>query len=148
MRKYVLDTQLYVQAFRNEAAAQELEEYYAVFTPITFVSSVVVHELLAGAGTVAKARQIREKLVGPLMRARRVLTPSHASWERAAEGLAKMAKEEPRELRTVPKSLVNDFLIAASCREAGVTIVTENVADFALVQKYIAHDHVRPWPRG
>jgi predicted nucleic acid-binding protein len=58
-----------------------------------------------------------------------------------------MAREEPRELRTIPKSLVNDFLIAASCREAGVTVITENVADFSLVQKYIAHDHVEPWPR-
>lgn len=147
MRKYVLDTNLYVQAFRNGEAARELEEYYKVLGPITYVSSLVLHELLAGASTPAKAKDVREKLVGALIRAGRIITPSHAAWEQAGEALARMARDEPRELRTVPKSLVNDFLLAASCRESGVTLVTDNGADFALIQKYLKHSHVSPWPR-
>ena len=147
MRKYVLDTNLYVQAFRNVGAAGELEEYYAALGPATFVSSIVLHELLAGSSTPVKAKEIREKLVGALIRAGRVITPSHAAWELAGEALARMAREEPRELRTVPKSLVNDFLLAASCRESGVTLVTDNRADFSLIQKYLKHSHVGPWPR-
>jgi predicted nucleic acid-binding protein len=147
VRKYVLDTNLYVQAFRNAGAARKLEEYYVVLGPVTFVSSIVLHELLAGASTPAKAKEVREKLVGALIRAGRVITPSHSAWEQAGEALAKMAREEPRELRTVPKSLVNDFLLAASCRESGVTLVTDNGTDFALIQKYLKHSHVGPWPR-
>jgi predicted nucleic acid-binding protein len=106
----------------------------------------VLHELLAGASTPAKAKEVRDKLVGALIRAGRIITPSHAAWEQAGEALAKMARDEPRELRTVPKSLVNDFLLAASCREAGVPLVTDNVRDFALIQKYLKHSHVGPWP--
>ena len=148
MRKYVLDTNLYVYAFRNQGAAEELEAYFAAFTPVTFVNSVVVHELLVGARTPAKAKQVREDLVGPLIRARRVITPSHGSWERAGEALATMAREESRDLRTVPKSLVHDFLLAASCRESGVTLITDNSADFSLVQKYVDLHWIEPWPAG
>jgi predicted nucleic acid-binding protein len=147
VKKYVLDTNLYVRAFRTEGAARELEEYYTSLGPVTFLSSIVLHELLAGASTPGKAKEVREELVGTLIRAGRVITPSHTAWEGAGEALAKMARDEPRELRTVPKSLVNDFLLAASCREAGVTLVTDNAADFALIQKYLKHDHVGPWPK-
>ena len=58
MKKYVLDTNLYVKAFRNREAAAALERFYASFTPQSYLSSVVLHELLAGANTRAKARQI------------------------------------------------------------------------------------------
>ncbi|MEX2049543.1 MAG: type II toxin-antitoxin system VapC family toxin [Gemmatimonadota bacterium] len=147
MRKYVLDTNLYVQAFRNADAAGELEEYYAAMGPVTFLSSLVLHELLAGSSSSAKAKEIRDELVGPLVRAGRVITPSHRAWDQAGEALARMARGEPRELRTVPKSLVNDFLLAASCRESGVTLVTDNAADFDLIQKYVKHSHRTPWPK-
>jgi predicted nucleic acid-binding protein len=58
-----------------------------------------------------------------------------------------MARKERRELRSLPKSLVNDFLLAASCRETGTTLVTDNTADFELIQKYLKHEHVAPWPQ-
>jgi predicted nucleic acid-binding protein len=32
---------------------------------------------------------------------------------------------------------VNDVLIAASCREAGARLVTENVGDYAAVQRHL-----------
>jgi len=148
MKKYVLDTNLYVRAFRSEAGALELERYFGLFTPNTWLSSIVLHELLVGAATPAKVRQIREKLVGPLARAGRVITPSHRAWEEAGIALAAMARREGRDLRSVPKSLVNDFLLAASCRESGTILVTGNAADFELIRKYLKHEFVGAWPSG
>lgn len=147
MKKYVLDTNLYVKAFRSQEGAKELERYFAEFTPNTYLSSVVFHELLVGASTPSKARQIREDLLGPLTRAGRLITPSHSAWDQAGSSIAAMARQESRELRSVPKSLVNDFLLAASCRESGATLVTDNTADFKLIRKYLKHEHVAPWPR-
>jgi predicted nucleic acid-binding protein len=147
VKKYLLDTNLYVKAFRSQEGAKELERYFAEFTPNTYLSSVVFHELLVGASTPSKARQIREDLLGPLTRAGRLITPSHSAWDQAGSSIAAMARQESRELRSVPKSLVNDFLLAASCRESGATLVTDNTADFKLIRKYLKHEHVAPWPR-
>jgi predicted nucleic acid-binding protein len=146
VKKFVLDTNLYVHAFRSQEGAQELERYFADFTPYTHASSVVLHELLVGAGSAAKAREVRENLLGPLIRAGRVITPSHSSWERAGSAIAEMARKERRDLRSIPKSLVNDFLLAASCREEGATLITDNIEDFVLIKRYLRHDYLAPWP--
>ncbi len=146
MKKFVLDTNLYVHAYRSREGADELERYFADFTPNTYVSSIVLHELLVGANSDAKAREVRQILLGPLIKAGRVLTPSHASWDQAGCAIAEMARVERRDLRRVPKSLVNDFLLAASCREAGATLVTDNTEDFGLIQRHLRHDYVAPWP--
>ena len=147
MNKYVLDTNLYVKAFRSKEGAKELETYFTDFTPNTYLSSVVFHELIVGASTQSKVRQIREDLLGPLTRAGRVITPSHSAWDQAGTSIAVMARKERRELRSFPKTLVNDFLLAASCRESGATLVTDNTADFKLIRRYLKHEHVAPWPR-
>ena len=144
----MLDTNLYVRAFRSPGGAEELERYLEAFTPNTFLSSVVLHELLVGASTPAKAQQVRKHLVGPLVRAGRLVTPSHSAWEGAGLALAVMSRAESRDLRSIPKSLVNDFLLAASCRESGVTLITDNETDFSLIRRYLKHDHVAPWPGG
>jgi predicted nucleic acid-binding protein len=146
VKKYLLDTNLYVRAFRSQEGAAELEQYLTDFTPNTYLSSIVLHELLVGARTVEKAKQIREVLLGPLVRAGRLVTPSHSAWEQAGSAIAAMARQEGRDLQSVPKSLVNDFLLAASCRESGVILVTENVGDFHLIRRYLKHDHLPPWP--
>jgi predicted nucleic acid-binding protein len=147
VREYVLDTPLYVRAFRSQEGAAELEEYFKDFTLNTYLSSVVLHELLVGARTVEKARQIQEALLGPLVRAGRVITPSHSAWEQAGLAISAMARKEGRDLKSVPKSLVNDVLLAASCRESGMILITENVVDFELIRRYLKHDQIPPWPQ-
>lgn len=146
MKRYVLDTNLYIRAYRSMSGAEELEKYIRDFTPSTYLSSIVLHELLVGARTEAKAHEVRDYLLGPLIRAGRVITPSHGAWERAGLAVSALAKGEKRDLRTLPKSLMNDVLLAASCREAGVTLVTDNLVDFQTIEKYLGHSFVAPWP--
>jgi predicted nucleic acid-binding protein len=146
VRKYVLDTQLYVNAYRSRDAAAELERFYSSFTPCCYLSSVVLHELLIGSSDPAKARQIQQETAMPFKRTGRIIAPSHSAWERSAETLARLAWEEGLDRSTVPKSFVNDILLAASCREAGVTLVTENTRDFLRIRRLIRFEFTAPWP--
>jgi predicted nucleic acid-binding protein len=146
LKKYALDTNLYIRAITDPGAAAELRSFYSTFAPGTYMSSVVLHELLVGATSLARGRQIREAVAEPFRRTRRVLTPSADAWETAADAIAAMARREKRELRSLPKSLINDFLIAASCRESGVVIVTYNTADFEAIRRYIKVQFTAPWP--
>jgi predicted nucleic acid-binding protein len=41
---------------------------------------------------------------------------------------------------------VQDILIAASAREVGATIITENTTDFALIGRHVDIAFVTPWP--
>jgi predicted nucleic acid-binding protein len=44
------------------------------------------------------------------------------------------------------KAFGNDVLLALSCREAGIILVTDNARDFARIARIVAFDLVRPWP--
>ena len=147
MKKYVLDTNLYIRAFRSEEGKRAMQQYLAGFTPSTFLSSVVAHELLVGTNTDSKARDIHNHVIEPLRRVGRLITPSHEAWTEAGEAIAKMARKGKRDLSTIPKSLVHDYLLAASCRESGMTLVTENVSDFKEVRRQLRFEFVAPWPK-
>lgn len=146
MNKYILDTNLYVQAFRNRENAAELERFYAAFTPQSYLNSIVLHELLAGANTPKKTRQIDREIARPFKRTARLITPTHGDWETSADVLARMVREEGLEFRRIPKSLVNDVLLAASCRTAGVTLITDNGRDFERIRRFLSFVFVLPWP--
>ena len=75
-----------------------------------------------------------------------MITPSHSAWEQAGVAIAAMARQEGWNLRRVAKSLVNDFLLAASCRESGMVLITDNAANFELIRKYLKHEFVPAWP--
>jgi len=146
VKKYVLDTNLYVQSFRNRENAAELARFYAAFTPQSYLSSIVLHELLAGANTLKKARQIDQEIARSFKRTARLITPTHEDWETGAEVLARMVREEGLEFRRAPKSLVNDALLAASCRTASVTLITDNGRDFERIRRAFRFDFIPPWP--
>jgi predicted nucleic acid-binding protein len=73
---YVLDTNIFVQADRNQTRAEELAAFYASFLPVTFLHAVVVQKLLLGAVDARRGRQLYEGYVTPFERHQRVLTPS------------------------------------------------------------------------
>lgn len=146
MRKYALDTNLYIRAFRSESSALELERFFRVFAPSTYLSSVVLHELIAGATTEEKVRQIEGAIARPLKRTGRLFAPSPSAWERAGEVLARLAREEGLEVRRTPRSFVHDLLLALSCREAGVVLITANAKDFERIGRYVGVEFVEPWP--
>lgn len=144
-RKYTLDSQLFIRAFRDAKANAALEAFHTGFAPFEYLTAVVVHELRAGA-TPAHADQLQTHVFAPFERRARVLTPSYSAWKQAGEILARLADDEGLELRTVPRGFVNDALLAVTCREAGVTLVTENTRDFARIARVFPFEFVGPWP--
>ncbi len=60
--------------------------------------------------------------------------------------LAALARAERLELGRVSKGFANDVLLAVACREAGVTLVTENRGDFERIARVAPFDFVDPWP--
>jgi predicted nucleic acid-binding protein len=146
LRKYVLDTNCFVDAAASDAAAAAYEAFVARAAPGLWLSAVVAAELRAGVRT-ARARQTLERQVlGPYVRRGRVLTPSAASWEALGTTLATLGGRDGLDLRQVPRSFVFDVLIAHTCREAGAVLVSANARDMARIARVFSFDHVAPYP--
>lgn len=146
MKKYLLDTNLYIRAARNPADAEELHRFLAARLPATYLHAVVVQELLVGAREPAQARAIEAAYVAPFERRRRVVTPTFRSWKRSAEVIGALVRKRLVSPEGYTRSFLNDALLAVSCREAGVTLVTANLDDFERIRQVERFDFVPPWP--
>jgi predicted nucleic acid-binding protein len=144
-RKYVLDTQLFINAFRDRAANDALQRFHSAFAPFEYLSIIVAQELRAGVR--ARDRKALERHVLQIYeRANRVITPSADAWHRSGDLLAEMARNEGLEIARVSKSFANDILLALSCREAGCVLVTDNGRDFQRIRRFVHFDFTKPWP--
>ena len=135
VRKYVLDTNLFIEGFRDVAANTALQRFHLLFAPCEYLSAVVAQELLAGASTRTDRRKLERHVLGVYARRQRVVTPSQRAWERSDAVLGALARREGLELRRVSKALGNDILLTLSCREAGMVLVTDNERDFARIAR-------------
>ena len=144
--KYVLDTQLFIQAFRNPAANEALQEFHRARAPFEYLSAIVAQELRAGIRRAADRRALERHVLGVYERVGRLITPSASAWHRSGDLLAAMMQDEGLEPVRVSKSFSNDILLALSCREAGCVLVTENHRDFTRIQKFLRFEFVAPWP--
>lgn len=145
-RKYVLDTNCFIDAARSEAAAVAYEAFVARTAPGLWLSAVVAAELRAGARTTRARQTLEREVFGPYVRRGRVLAPSVASWEALGMTLATLRAREGLDLGQVPRSFVFDVLIAHACREAGAVLVSANARDMARIARVFVFDHVAPYP--
>lgn len=144
--KYALDTNVLIDSFRNEAAAAELLAFLERALPFTFMSAVVMQELAAGARTPEAARELQRSVFKPFERRGRVFTPSVAAFVLSGRVLAAVAAREGWQRFDENPSLLNDALIAASCRERGIALVTKD-ADFDRFDPFLrGWRHLAPWP--
>lgn len=134
--KFALDTNVFVDAIRDPGAASAFETFLVRALPFTYLSAVVAQELRAGARTQAQAVALQRGLLDPFVRRGRVFSPSTSAFIESGRILA--AIQEP--------SLANDALLAASCREQGITLIT-NDRDFRRIARFLGNwEPVRPWP--
>jgi len=145
-KKFVLDTQLFIDAFRDTAANDALQEFHRTRAPFEYLSVVVAQELRAGVRRAGNRRKLERNVLGVYERAGRAITPSAAAWHRSGDLLAAMARDEGVELARMSKAFANDILLALSCREAGCVLVTANARDFQRIRRFVAFDFVAPWP--
>jgi hypothetical protein len=50
-RKYVLDSQLFIQGLREPSPNEALQRFHRSFAPFEFLSAIIVQELRSGART-------------------------------------------------------------------------------------------------
>jgi predicted nucleic acid-binding protein len=144
--KYVLDTNLYVHATRDEDWNRQLVAFYSMHTTLVHLHSVVAGELLAGAVRSGLEEETHRRFLAPFEAVGRIITPSHAAWSQAGRFVAGLIRRGALTPSGVKRSFFNDCLIAASSREHGFVLVTDNLADFELIASVEAVRFVPPWP--
>ena len=138
-----MDTSLYIDALRTEQGRRDLAVFHAAFAPFEQLSTVVAHELRAGVRGRPAAR-LEHTIISPFEQRGRVTTPSYSAWKEAGRVMSELVG--PAGWRSVPRSFVNDVLLAMSCRESGFVLVTANVRDFKRIAAVRSFDFVPPWP--
>ena len=88
-----------------------------------------MQELAAGARTAAQARELERSVFRPFFRRARVFAPTTAAFIHSGRLLAAVAAREGWAAIHDNPSLLNDALLAASCRERGIALVTQD-SDF------------------
>lgn len=131
----LFDTSVYISVLRDATFAETFRPRYVRDIPFTYCSSVVIHELLAGARTLRHRRQAA-LLYEPFERVRRIVTPTHLIWKEAAAIVAIIFEKAPQLRSKISRGLLHDILIALSGRSIGATVVTRNGEDFRLIQQY------------
>ena len=132
---YALDSNVYIRALRDRERLARVKRFLIRMGLRVHVNAVVALELQAVARTTAHARAVSD-LVASYVQRDRVIVPSFEAYSQGGRVLATLAAREGIDVSRAG-SLVNDVIIATSCREAGVTLVTENVEHFASVQRYL-----------
>ena len=141
--RLVLDTHIYVDALRSDAGAETLGRLEEIGR-FVWLNAVVAHELMIGVHRM-RGRGREEAVIRPFIDRGRILTPSFDAWQRSGQAIAALHARGRIDERRVPKSFANDLLIAASCAEESVTLVTRNARDFALIAEEIPFQFIPPW---
>ena len=146
MRKYVLDSDCYIDASRDEEAWAALHRFTTWQAPGLFLSSVVAAELRAGARTAEDREKLEERVLGPFVRRGRLIAPSAAAWDALGLTLATLREEEGLQPGQVQRGFAFDILLAHSCRERGMVLVTRNTRDMARIRGVFTFEYVEPYP--
>lgn len=147
MPKYVVDTNLYIEAITTDAGNEALAAFQRRFAPVLFQHSTVAQEILAGARDAVSFRAYHEDWIAPFEDLGRIITPSHASWMRAARILTRLIESGRMSAGGFNRSFLNDCLIAASALEHGFVLVTRNATDFARIRRVEPKlTYTAPWP--
>ncbi len=121
----LLDTSIYIENFRSgRFTFRLLQSPYVVRC-----SSVVLHELLRGAGT-----RTERKFALELARRCQVVTPTEQHWLTAAEILNRLRRKEHYEA-TKLREVAFDVLIALAAHSIGASVITANHEDFRAIQR-------------
>ena len=89
---------------------------------------------------------MRRALIEPFQSRRRLLAPAWSTWALVARIDQDLRRRPGYRTRLEQRSFFHDMLIAASAREIGAAVITENVADFAVIARHVDIAFVPPFP--
>lgn len=135
MIRFAVDTNVVIRAFRARGAREDLFDFVARWTDRVFLHGVVALELRAGAIATSQLAAV-EELQAAFIGGGQTFSASFTSYREAGRVLADLVRRERRSVAATP-SLFRDAVLAASCREHRLTLVTENHADFAAIARHL-----------
>jgi predicted nucleic acid-binding protein len=134
--KYTLDTNIYINAFRDTNERAQLARFEVAYTPTLYLTSIVVHELHAGARTSDVADRLTKQIVLPFPQRRRVATPGYNEWLDAGMLRSRLASHGRPNLSA---SFLNDIMLAATCRTHDLILITRNTVGFSAIRTVFPH---------
>lgn len=143
---YLIDSNVYIHGFNNAEFGKMLRLFHQKHLPRLILSVVVAHELLVGAGDRTRERSVEGGLVEPFRTRKRLHVPARQTWEMAADIDRRLRKRRDLDSKLGTRSFFNDMLLAASARELGAVILTENANDFSIIGGVIDIQTTKPWP--
>lgn len=132
--KYILDTNIYLYAINSEAGEKFFTQRFFPLIFRTYLASVVIEELYAGAIDTQAIRLV-ERYARALERTNRIVSPTFRDWKDAGKLVAQITRREPGRKSKV-QQMLNDILIVLCARQIGATVCTFNREDFALIRRY------------
>ena len=132
--KYLLDTNVYLGAFRSEQKKAQFRQTFFPLLPATHLSSVVAYELYVNAQD-SRTRGLTQEFIRPMERSGRVITPTFDDWVEASD-IVTAVEQKDRGWRSKLPALLNDILIALCARRIGATLLTYNKDDFQLIHRH------------
>ena len=145
-RKYVLDTNCFIDAARDAQTRAAYSAFCTAMAPRLYLGAVVAAELRAGAGNARERRLLESTVLAPYLHRNRVLTPSLRSWEALGDTVSHLRETEGLQVPQTPRSFLFDILLAHSCREAGAILVSRNTRDMQRIAGVFAFEYVEPYP--
>lgn len=133
--KYIFDTNIYIRCMLDRDFALRHKDQYARHIPSTFLSSVVAQELIVGCTDDLTVRRV-QNFLEPFERVRRIVNPTYEDWKEAGFIAVKIGVKRP-DFRTKKIALINDILIALSCRSIGAILITLNSQDFEVIRRSV-----------
>lgn len=147
MARFVVDTNVYIEAIRTDAGNEALADWQRQMGPHLYQHSIVAQEILAGAMDQAGWLEFHADWVKPFERRRRLLTPTHSAWIRSARMMVLLVEKGIKSPGGLTRGFRNDCLMAASAREDGFTIVTNSLSDFETITEIEpGFRYTPPWP--
>ena len=145
--KFAVDTNIYIGSLRSAEARAAMTDFVDSYAPRCYVLSIVMLELFAGAPNASELERYRRLILRPYRRLRRILTPSREAVIRAGELIARLRWKGERAAGPVHAAFISDVLIAQTCAEHGVVLVTDNTRDFRLLAEHVPGlRYAAPWP--
>jgi tRNA(fMet)-specific endonuclease VapC len=143
---YLVDSNVYIHGFRDRDFGERMRDFHSKHLARLMLSAVVMHELLVGAANAKREKVLLSGLIEPFRIRRRLHVPGRETWEAAANVDQRLRKRLSLQSRLRTRSFANDLLIAASAREIGATIVTENRDDFEIIGSALDIRFTEPFP--
>lgn len=147
MTRWVLDTGVYVRAWRDRKARGGLTAFHDRHYAQTHLAATVWLELQMGVRE--RSLQVEfDEWIDTFTEREAVLAPSALAFQQAGRVLGTLAEFEGLDLDRIRPSFHHDVLLACTVREHGCTLVTDNAGDFSRIQRHLrGFRFTLPFPR-